>query len=191
MISVDDIELVCCTSHSLKQIPYLGWSCVVWPYASSYCAWKWTTYYSWIQGSESLVSPHPEDVFWSEYTDYSVLRILHNSLQEDTDAFKDSPSFSLTFRLSVFTKQITTELQNSLLVCSIWTYIQRTQKKAKYTTSRFTSRTSQWIGQLSKPLLTRRNAKSFNIFLPRCGILNENAWWQLLVKPLKGETTTK
>lgn len=51
------------------------------------------------------MSPHPEDVFWSEYTDYYVLRILRNSLQKDTESFIDSSSFILMFLFTVLTNQ--------------------------------------------------------------------------------------
>lgn len=60
------------------------------------------------------MSPHPEDVFWSEYTDYFVLKILHNSLQEDIQGFKVSSSFNLMFIFSILTKQIRVALQNSI-----------------------------------------------------------------------------
>lgn len=60
------------------------------------------------------MSPHPEDVFWSEYTDYCALKILHNNLQEDIQGFKVSPNFNLMFILSILTKQIRVALQNSI-----------------------------------------------------------------------------
>lgn len=130
--------------HSLKKIRYLDWSCAVWPCVSSYCVWKWTIYYSLIQGNASLMSPHPEDVFWSEYTDYYVLRILRNSLQKDTESFIDSSSFILMFLFTVLTNQ-NGSAELYVLLCSVWTYVQRNQKTAKHTFSCFTLRISQWV----------------------------------------------
>ena len=60
------------------------------------------------------MSPHPEDAFWSEYTGYFVLKILHNSLQEDIQDFKVSSNFSLMSVFTVLTKQIRAALQNSI-----------------------------------------------------------------------------
>lgn len=60
------------------------------------------------------MSPHPEDAFWSEYTGYFVLKISHNSLEEDIQAFKVSSNFNLMFVFTVLTQQIRVALQNSI-----------------------------------------------------------------------------
>lgn len=63
------------------------------------------------------MSPHPAGVFWSEYTNYFVLKILHNSLQEDIHSFEVSSNFNLMFVFSILTNQ-SSSAELYLLFCS-------------------------------------------------------------------------